>query len=173
MAKPTLRRADELRLQDFLSSPLWVSAYAFDQDQPWHGEVDEATYRPWDGGLPFTDKGRFAYVLSRAKLTLADGEKLSGFSAPPFEPAGERGRELSTTQPVIFLPDGSGTSFWAARPPPTEQLRRFYSALEKRPEDVFPINYSLDPEYIGKAFSAAIPGFCSPGRNLRDIVVTR
>ena len=73
MQKPALRRYVDMRKADFVLAPLWVCAYAFDQEQPWHAEVDEVTYRPWDGPPPFADEDWHGYVVRRATLALADG----------------------------------------------------------------------------------------------------
>jgi hypothetical protein len=56
MQKPPLKRYGELRQADFQFAPVWVCAYVLDQDQPWHDEVDEVTYRPWEGPLPLADE---------------------------------------------------------------------------------------------------------------------
>jgi hypothetical protein len=159
MSKPVLKRFNDLRPADFDLAPVWVCSYAFDQEQPWHSEVDEVTYRPWHGQLPFVDSARHVYILSRATLTLADGGTYLGFSRPPDAAALENPNDISSTQPVIFLSDGTAAGLYNAVHPSAEDRRSFYARLGKRKEAVFPMTYRLSADLIGEEFTGVIPGF--------------
>jgi hypothetical protein len=82
--------------------------HAADADEPWYGETDEETFRPWLGALPVgPDDGWF---LVRATFTLADGTALAGFVTPHAkkQPAGPQG----LLQGEVFLPNGRREQFW-------------------------------------------------------------
>jgi hypothetical protein len=173
MQKPTLKRIHDFVPSDFDASPVWVCAYVFDHDEPWHGEVDEVTYRPWEGSLPFTDRPWFVYALGRAQFRLADGDTLDGYSAPPGPPSGLVADELSSMQPVLFLPDNRHCPFWLGRRAAAEEVRGLYDALGKRAADVFPIECSFDPRLFGDRFALSIPGICSLTADFKGVTVQR
>src|SRR5437867_4045229 len=115
MQKPPLKSYRDLRAADFDLAPVWVCAYAFDSDKPWHDEVDEVTYRPWEGALPFDDEAWHVYVVSRAELELADGEQHFGFSRLPDAAARAQPADITSTQPILLLPDGTAIGLYNAR----------------------------------------------------------
>jgi hypothetical protein len=112
-------------------------------------------------------------VISRATFQLADGQTLPGSPGRPNEAAKADRGDISATQPVMFLPDGTPVSFWNANLPSGDELRGLYSALGKPSASVFPITYRLQAEHIGRPFIGNIRGFCALDLQTSRVVVTR
>ena len=70
--KPLLKRIHDLRPADFDAHPIWMNVHG-EQDQPWYGETDEVTYRPWVGAIPYDCSDPLHSVLVRADFRLANG----------------------------------------------------------------------------------------------------
>jgi hypothetical protein len=167
---PILRQYSELRRADFDKSPIWMCVYGIDNDEPWYGRTDEATYREWPHSLPFkcADSALFDVVVSTT-FTLADGSSFAGFSRPISLRSG--GRELSYTQPQMFLPDGLLRSFWLGMQTPRhDEIHRSYASLGKAASEVFPISYSPCPRCIDVRYTGKIDGIHFLDDKARDRV---
>ena len=171
MSKPDLRRYTAFSPEDFAMHPVWICCYGLDQEEAWANELDEITYRPWTDTKPYSRQSSAVEVVVRTTFRLADGTILSGFATPPHPAWGGRGRDLASTQPTIFLPDGTRASFWTGIPPTGEMKRRFYSALAKEAQSVFPIRFLIAGDWIDKQFEGIIEGFGSLGNSSREIVI--
>jgi hypothetical protein len=170
---PTLRQIQDLRESDFAAAPVWVSAYVFDQDEEWHAHVDEATFRPWDGPLPFPELRLSPDVLVSASFTLAGGENLKGFAAPPLPGGGVMANPISSSQPIVFLPGGSQAPFWLPRAPTELALDAFYDAVGRTSDRTFPIRFRIEQQLIGFEFQGIIPGFCYLSDSLKSVRTLR
>lgn len=185
MSSPLLKDQSSLAQSDFNSFPVWVRAQDYDKDEPWYSETIEQTYRPWDGPLPLESRSQFPFVLLAASFRLANGESFPGYiqavseqwDAPipprklkddsftePKQWSVRHGRTplsvLALHRPVVFV-EGNAYDFHLRR---DHGLRRrcvidFYKSLGKRPEEVFPIDFSADPSLFKGIISGRIDGF--------------
>jgi hypothetical protein len=165
--RPQLRSLNSLGLSDFEDHPVWIRVRSFDFNASWFDDVDEETFRPWDGVLPFAEPR--GMLLIAAKLTFKDGSVYPGFLSPakedwdaPLPPkrVGDRLIQLATPkdrhggsplallgiqQPRIFLQNRT-FSFWGGMLGIPEEARRgLYEAAAQGPEDIFPIHFHSDP----------------------------
>lgn len=173
MNTPQLRQIWDLTSADFGHHPVWICVHAFDIGKPWHRTSNEATYRPWDEGLPARSDAGF--LLVKAQLELRCGELHSGFftavreswDVPPSEGLASissryGGPELglvAVQQPRIFL-DRQQFSFWGGRSGVQIVKRQaFYSHLGKTSGDIFPIRFFADGSLATGILSGEIKGF--------------
>jgi len=185
MHSQLLKDQPSLTKGDFNSHSVWVRAQDYDINEPWYREINERTYRPWDGELPFEPKSQFPFVLVSGSFRLSDGSVYPGYFQPvteqwdaPVPPrkmkdgtssvpvhwsARHGGSPLSILAlhcPVIFIGD-QAYDFHLRRHP---ELRRrcvldFYMAIAKRPEEVFPVEFWGDPALFKGIVSGRIDGF--------------
>jgi hypothetical protein len=136
MSPPLLIQYPHLTAEHFVRHPVWISVHAADADEPWYGETDEETFRPWLGALPVgPDDGWF---LVRATFTLADGTALTGFVTPQAkkQPAGLQG----LLQGEVFLPSGRREQFWnGLLQRPAAARAALFAEIGKPAGAVFPV----------------------------------
>jgi hypothetical protein len=162
--RPLLRQFDDLCPQDFEQYPVWVDCHVVDYDEPWYDDTDEQTIRPWNQSLP-ADPAEATFLV-RATLTLADATEISGFVIPQCTTDSGGKPDLGLIQPNAFQPDGKLVSFWfGILTPPQEVVSDFYSALDRRQEDVFPILFRVEEGLATGITAGSIPGFCSIGKD--------
>ena len=122
--RPALRQFGDLREDDFHRHPVWIACHSADSDEPWFGETDEETFRPWTGDLP-ASPGE-GMLLVRAMFELADGSRRSGFVTPAFGDGG-----LGLMQPHLFA-GAEIFGFWGGMfGIPEKQRAAFYADVEK------------------------------------------
>jgi hypothetical protein len=156
--KPLLKRIHDLRPADFQTHPVWINVHG-EQDQPWHAETDEVTYRPWTDPLPFDCSDPIHTVLVTTLFRLADGTQLPGFITAPYAPRPD-GWSLSHTQPDIFTPSGELFRLYSgASPPSAARKARQYLLLSRVAEQVFPIDYAVPPGLLNIEVRGVIDGF--------------
>jgi len=175
MDRPILKQYQDFRSGDFIEHPIWMSAYGMDQEELWSDEVDEATYRPWNGALPYRcAEINGPMVVVRGWFELGDGTRARGFATPPHPPSGAAGSALSYTQPQMFLPSGGSIGFWfGGRTISEDEKKVVYRSLQKQAESVFPLRFGFDQGLIDTAFEVTITGFFGFADDLRTILETR
>lgn len=145
---------------------MWIQCHVVDDDEPWHDETDEETFRPWTGDRPADPSD--GMLLVRATGTLPDGTRLPGFLTPAFT-AGD----LGTMQPHLFVA-GRLFGFWGggvAIPP--ERRAAFYEAVGRSAADAFPLRFETEAGLSGGATSVAVLGFYRLSGQGTDIEVER
>jgi hypothetical protein len=158
---PELVQFGALRLGHFEQSPIWVNCHTQDQDEPWHDDTDEETFRPWLGETPVgPELGMF---LVAAGLKTAGGTGFGGFMTPcSYTDGVEMDSALGIMQPYLFLPSGRPQGFWhgglAIAP---EELASFYDEIAQSPERIFPIAFAATPGLATGITSGLIQGFYS------------
>jgi hypothetical protein len=165
---PELKQETDLSPADFARQPVWVGVHHYDSDQPWYEQSDEETFRPWTGPLPFAEPRGFALVAT--EFVLADGSVYGGYcrSVPdtPNEltPWSQRhgGDPLSLLllqNPIIFV-DSQQFDF-QLRVPELRQnaIQSFFTAIGKKPGEVFPLQFSAAGGLIEGINSGKIEGF--------------
>src|SRR3954469_14111936 len=140
---PGLRTVPELTRADLVSSPVWRNVYGTDAEEPWYeaAAVDEVTYRPWDGPLPYDcHRPVDRPPIVAATFNFADGTRMDGYMSPPGLWLRDFGSHLWYTQPALFLPDGTQCGFWSGGERQRQGNRsRLYAAVGKPATDVFPM----------------------------------
>jgi hypothetical protein len=181
--RPELRSFNSLGPTDFERHPVWIRVRSFDFNAPWYDDVDvdDETFRFWDGLLPFAEPR--GHVLIAAKLKFKNGSVYPGFLSPakedwdapipprrvgdrlvqPPTPKDRHGGSplaiLGIQQPRIFLQNQS-FSFWGGMIGISEEARRaFYTAAGQEPEDIFPIHFYSDPQLAKGLLSGQLDGF--------------
>jgi hypothetical protein len=141
---------------------VWIGVHGTDQDEPWYNddEVDEETFRPFDGPLPADlDEGM---LLVAATIRLADGTEFPGFFTP--ENSGLIAfnvDNLGTTQPILFTNDDTvAMSFWSGMVDPRPFIQDCYRSLKRTRDAIFPIVYTAKTGLCLGPNSGEIPGFC-------------
>jgi hypothetical protein len=162
--RPPLKQFAKLRRSDFVRSPVWVACHVLDYDEPWHGETNEETFRPYDEDLPFDPKVGMALVS--AVFSLPDGTSLYGF-VTPLPARGLKGPllknlpDIAHQQPHVFIPGGRQLGFWwGMMTPPLDYRSRAYASLRRTPAEVFPMTFSSDRGLTLGKRSGRIDGFC-------------
>jgi hypothetical protein len=153
---PLLVQFGDLTSEHFAAHSVWAACHSFDYDEPWYGDTDEATFRPWDGALPVDpNDGMF---LVRAAFRLADGTELPGFATPADGNGAEQ--TLGLIQPHVFLPDGQQLGFWLGMfGEPRAEADALYAALAKDAAAVFPISFDLPGALSAGISGGRITGF--------------
>lgn len=80
--RPELVQFGDLTPSHFHRHPVWIQCHVPDYDEPWYGDTDEETFRPFLESLPAGPES--GMLLVHAVLTLADGTRLEGFVTPAF-----------------------------------------------------------------------------------------
>jgi hypothetical protein len=115
---------------------------------------------------PESETGDF---VVRTRFTLADHSVLTGYCSPaPIAVVNLRGwfGGIGLLQPAIVCERGQ-VPLWFPRRPARKQIGALYDALERTPEQVFPVEFRTDVELPGHTFgSARLRGFCFPRRTL-------
>jgi len=123
MSTPELKQFADLGQSDFDGHPVWIGCHTADYDEPWYDDIDEETFRPWNG--PPGPGPSDGMLLVRATLELADGTRFPGFVTPAFDDG-----DLGIQQPQIFV-GGQRYGFWGGRAGVSLAKRQaFYAALE-------------------------------------------
>ncbi len=175
---PILRQEYQLVREDFELHPIWRSVHGRDELEDWYGACDEATFRPWDQPLPASPVD--GLLLVAADMRLADGKVYPGacyWTPQQLRPSTRLAFEgppetqiVSDLQPRIFL--GNGTvRFWEGIVFPDDSRRRFYSALAKRPSNIFPITLVVPRTLVERGEKGLVPGFCRLRRDARRVTI--
>jgi len=152
MAKPELKQFGDLSQGDFERHPVWIGCHTADCDEPWYGETDEETFRPWTGAPPADPTE--GMLLVRAVIELRDGTQHPGFATPAFHEG-----DLGIQQPQVFV-GGRRFGFWGGmRGVPAGERRELYAALRRAPDEVFPLSFSLDPGLATGVVAGRVQGF--------------
>jgi hypothetical protein len=154
---PELKQFADLRESDFQRYPVWIACHTADYGKPWYEQTDEETFRPWTGQLPaaLTE----GMLLVRAIVELRDGSRYPGFVTPAFEDG-----DLGTQQPQAFTA-GRSFGFWGGIcGVPIEERREFYAALQRAPDEVFPLSFSAEPGLATGIVTGRVEGFYQEAR---------
>lgn len=179
---PDMKQEYDLTEQDFLRYPVWIGVHNHDYGQPWYDKADEQTVRPWTEPLPFAEKRGIALV--KGTFELADGSTYPGF----FSAVGHNWDEpipgrrmkngtytkplqwsarrtggpltiLALQRPVIFV-GGQLFDFHLRRPPRRKPyIKKFYTAIGKPPEAVFPARFFADAGLSTRIVEGRMDGF--------------
>lgn len=185
MELPLLRDISKLAPADFQVHPIWVCVHGRDQEEPWHKQTDDQTYRPWTGELPYVPRTPFDAVLVAATFQLADGSTYRGYFNPvaenwdeplpprklrdgsftkPLQWSERRGGTplsiLALHHPVVFI-DGKLHEFHWLRDIERRRLKieAFYGAIGKSTASVFPIQFHCDPGLFQGITAGQLDGF--------------
>jgi hypothetical protein len=149
---PILKQAADLVREDFEAHPVWVHCHVMDYDEPWYGETDEETFRPWLGEVP-VDPSQ-AIFLIRAEVVFRDGSRHPGFVSPAEAPD-----DIGTMQPSVFMGD-RWFRFWGGMPGiPTETRQEFYRAAGRTPDSIFPARASAHSSLSKGRSTIIVHGF--------------
>jgi hypothetical protein len=156
MTAPLLVQYLDLTREHFARHPVWISAHVADDQEPWYGDTDEETFRPWGGTLPLEAESDGLFLV-RATFTLADGTVLPGFLTPePAQPTGFLARLLrprakltgaaGLLQAEVFLPSGRTEQFYDGLiERPISARAALFAELGKSAGAVFPVRVDADP----------------------------
>lgn len=164
--KPELKQFGDLSATDFERHPVWIGVHNADYGEPWYDETNEETFRPYAGSLPAApDEG---ILLVRATFELKDGSQFPGFVTPASEDwdrpreghsSGKRKHILGFQQPRIFV-GNEGFNFWGGISGVRDERRQaLYAALQKTPQDIFPLRFSAEPSLAGGILAGEVEGF--------------
>lgn len=151
-AWPALKQFEDLTEDDFAQYPVWINCHVEDYEQPWYGQTNEATFRPWAGALPISpSQGMFAV---RSTAHFRDGSIYPAVLTPAFEES-----DLGAMQPYVFI-GKKQWGFWGGRPGISVGWRqRFYEASKKEPEEIFPIRVSAEAGLADGVTTCQVDGF--------------
>jgi hypothetical protein len=157
--RPTLKRYAELNGRDLTLHPIWLNVHGIDEAQPWYGETDEVTYRPWDRELPLERLApSVPDVAARASLTLADGSLLTGFLTLPVAAAADD-RSPNRLQPILFLPNGTSVGLYVATYRlAQEAMAKLLGHLHRNRSKVFPIRYEVSEQVASPSVLGELAG---------------
>jgi hypothetical protein len=185
MPTPLLKDQCFLTEIDFRRYPVWVRVQDYDRDEYWFQDSTEQTYRPWDGLLPLEPDSQFPFVLLAASFRLSSGECYPGYFQPateewdtPLQPRNTKDGTfakplqwsvrhggtllsiLALHSPVVFIGD-KAYDFHLRRDPETRKksVLDFYTAVGKRPDEVFPVEFSAAPALFRGIVSGRLDGF--------------
>jgi hypothetical protein len=140
----------DLTVADLEQHGVWE--FALDEE----GEEgqDEATVRPYKVHGPL-DPAEGMFIV-RARLSLADGTRLTGYLTPPVQ--GDS--SLGTLQPAVVVAAGQ-VSFWCGMlEPEPAHIAASYARLGKSAaSQVFPLRFASDVALIGGPITGELPGF--------------
>jgi hypothetical protein len=152
MAKPELKPFGDFTPEDFDRHPVWIGSHLVDYGEPWYADTDEETFRPWTGNLPADESP--GILLVKATFALPDGSKLPGFVTPSTDPG-----DLGIQQPLVFV-RGKWFGFWGGLVGvSTDERQSFYAALARKPEEIFPLRFSVDPALASGDTRGQVEGF--------------
>jgi len=152
MARPELKQFGELEPEDFDRHPVWIGCHTADYGKPWYESTDEETFRPWTGKLP-ADHSQ-GMLLVKANFELMDGSRYTGFVTPS-----DKADDLGTHQPQLFVGD-QRFSFWGGMfGIPGSGQQALYAALNRSPEEIFPLRFNGNPELATGVITGQINGF--------------
>jgi hypothetical protein len=153
-SNPLLKQFGDLSASDFELHPIWVSCHGTDQDEPWHDDTDEETFRPWTGQVPVDPAD--GIFLVRSRFRIASGQEYAGFVTPAMP---QESGNLGAIQPHMAVA-GRFVSFWYGMMNiPAETKSALYVALRKKPSEVFPIRFEAEPDLTIGIASGEIAGF--------------
>lgn len=156
-SRPELVQFGSLKAAHFERCPVWVAAHTVDYEAEWYEEIDEETFRPWDGPLP-VDPGKGMFLV-RSSMTLPDGTVLRGFVTPQRD---SDAPALGTLQPHVFLQSGQMIGFWAGilgwSP---ERKRKTCDLLARESSDLFPMQFAAEDGLSQGRGAGVVEGFYS------------
>jgi hypothetical protein len=80
---------------------------------------------------------------------------------PQFDDQIDFPNALGYLQPHLFAPSGERIAFWFGRFPWPEQIESAYRALQRTPDQIFPIRFQVREDLTTGVCAGEIPGFCS------------
>jgi hypothetical protein len=173
-----LRCIHDLSRDDFRRYPIWENAYGYDGWElgEWYdaAHVDEVTYWPWDGILPYDcSQPRNRASLVAGSFMLADGGIVEGFFDVPTPTARSEAEPLRSL-PYIFLPDGSKCGLWSSYRSAFEtDRRRLYAGLGRDPAKIFPMCFRAAHGLLSIEYQGVVAGFGYFEDDLRSVVIAR
>ena len=165
---PKLTQQFDLTPEDFTRHAVWISVHNYDSDEAWYDDADEETFRPWMGVLPFGEHRGMA--LAKAIFKLADGTVHPGYFTTESSQwdnarlSGTRRRPppadiLHRQCPTIFVNNGA-FDFQLREPHLRDAaISNFFSAIGKKPGEVFPVRFATDGELTIGPSSGTIESF--------------
>lgn len=163
--KLKLKKFGRLTPKDFKGHPIWAACHSFDHDEPWFGETDEETFRPWFGGTP-VDPSEGMFLVAAQFLTARD-LVLSGFVTPVGP---NRLDDLGLVQPHVFI-NGRPYGFWAGMVGLTKSEKQVLLDLTGGSmSSTFPIKYSVLPGLVTSPVQGKLLGFYRL-KSLTEVVV--
>jgi hypothetical protein len=161
----SIRRQDyRLTLVDLIQNPAWE--YALDEEGL-EGQ-DERTVRPYHDSPPLDPEK--AYFIVRARFHLADDTQMLGY-IKPIELSGSRFMNPVIPvdmNPVIVTELGQVTFWYGALKPETERISQNYRLLNKKPSEVFPIEFAADIEILDSITAGTLEGFLYCDNAVKD-----
>ena len=148
MGKGIRKQVYDLTAEDLTKFPVWEFALDEEGDE----EQNEATVRPMTGSIMPDD---LPAAVVRAKFVLADGSVLIGHMTVP----GIGPYSLDDLHPSIVTKSDQVTFLYGFNAPSAAEKERFYALIGKSPEQVFPIQFSIDIEQLVPPLTETIPGF--------------
>jgi hypothetical protein len=156
MPRPELKQFAELEPDDFERHPVWIGCHTADYGKPWYESTDEETFRPRTGKLP-ADPFE-GMLLVKATFKLRDGSRYTGFVTPSDD-----SDDLGTQQPQMFV-QGQRFSFWGGMAGISSDTQQaLYAALNRGPNEIFPLRFAGKPEFATGVMNGEIKGFYSGG----------
>jgi hypothetical protein len=130
-------------------------------------EQDEATVRPIHP--PEALESLNVMCVAVARFSLADGTTMVGYMSP-----GAPGdTDLESLQPTIITAQGQVAFWFGIRCPTSKDIASAYTLLGKRPEEIFPISFSLAVQTMSPS-DGTVPGFVSKdGPDFNAVRVSR
>ena len=170
----------ELKLEDFQKAPIWVRTQAINEAKPFPPQY---RFKPWTGVLP--GDSSVEYLILPAVFCLSDGSEFTGYAravpenwvdvrasatriSATYVIPGTTPRErfggsilaiIGEHHPCLFVRD-KGFRFWCGPKSEVEEVRQsFYEALERAPDQVFPIQFHCRQGLATGIISGEILGF--------------
>jgi len=138
----------DLTLDDLQLSPVWEFAH----DEEADAGQDEATVRPVID-LQSLDAIE-AMCIATAVFYLADGTEMHGFVSPGTPGDMHPGH----LQPTIITSSGQVAFWFGIVQPIPEKMEDAYKVLGKRPQQIFPMSFSLTVS-TSHPINGVVPGF--------------
>lgn len=173
MLTPELKQFRDLRCSDFQRHPVWVGVHNLDVGKPWYDASDESTFRPNTEQLPLAAEG--GDVRVRAHFIIRDGSRYPGFiraASPKWDIPLRKGmpteRSLSgnspraivgVQQPHICVNQETFYFWGGVMGIPKATRQRFYSAVGKPAEAIFPITFAAEPGLATALTDGEVEGF--------------
>jgi hypothetical protein len=197
VVRPELKQSSDLSLPDFERHPVWVRVHGLDVAEPWYSQVNELTYRPWNGPLPVATEKVYARVI--ATFVLCDGSKYRGYvravpenwvdivpsprvlrkgtiiegKSPRVRFGGSPLAIVGEQLPFMFI-GGQKFGFWCGVKDVDELRLPFYDAIRKPPDDIFPIHFEGAPGLATGITTGELDGFYEIGfRDYQPPTTTR
>jgi hypothetical protein len=157
-SRPVLKQFGDITLVDLDRTPVWVHCHVVDYDEPWYGDTDEETFRPWLGSLPI-DPSQAIFLVS-ADFVPANGGRYRGFVSPA-----QVTDDVASLQPHVFIQDRR-FAFWGGMfAIPAVERDALYAMAGRAPNAIFPLRFSGRSGLAIGVVSGTLNGFYSRPRD--------